>query len=53
MQNNSQWDNPTFDGLSLRTPSDPSPVPIKEPPDPLENPDAPVREPEPDEPAQM
>ncbi|HZZ16379.1 MAG TPA: hypothetical protein VFE08_10495 [Candidatus Sulfotelmatobacter sp.] len=30
-----------------------SPPPIKEPPDAPENPDAPVREPDPDEPAQM
>jgi hypothetical protein len=40
-------------GLSLRTPPEPSPAPIKEPPDPPENPDAPVREPDPDAPGQM
>jgi len=40
-------------GHYLRTPSEPSPAPIKEPPNPLENPDAPVREPDPDEPAQI
>jgi hypothetical protein len=37
----------------LRTPSEPSPVPIKEPPNPPENPDIPVREPDPDDPAQI
>jgi len=36
----------------FRTPPEPSPPPVKEPP-PSENPDAPVREPDPDEPAQM
>jgi hypothetical protein len=39
--------------LRLRKPPEPSPPPIKEPPDAPENPDAPVREPDPDEPAQM
>jgi hypothetical protein len=39
--------------LHLRTPSEPSPVPIKEPPNPPENPDIPVREPDPDDPAQI
>jgi len=37
----------------LRSPAEPSPLPIKEPPDPPENPDAPVREPDPTEPAQI
>jgi hypothetical protein len=37
----------------VRVPPEPSPAPIKEPPDAPENPDAPVREPDPDEPAQM
>jgi hypothetical protein len=37
----------------LRTPSEPSPAPIKEPPNPPENPDAPMREPDPDDPAQI
>jgi hypothetical protein len=37
----------------FRTPSDPSPPPIKEPPSPPENPDAPVGEPDPEEPAQI
>ena len=39
----------------FRTPSEPSPVPIKEPPDAPENPDVPVREPDPDpaEPGQI
>jgi hypothetical protein len=32
---------------------DPSPPPIKEPPEGPENPDVPVREPDPDEPFQM
>jgi hypothetical protein len=39
--------------IALRSPADPSPPPIKEPPDPPENPDAPVREPDPTEPAQI
>jgi hypothetical protein len=37
----------------LRTPAGPSPPPIKEPPSPPENQDAPVREPDPEEPAQI
>jgi hypothetical protein len=37
----------------LRAPSEPSPPPIKEPPNPPENPDAPVREPDPEEPEQI
>jgi hypothetical protein len=37
----------------LRMPSEPSPAPIKEPPNPPENPDVPVREPDPDDPAQI
>jgi hypothetical protein len=41
------------DFLRVRKPPEPSPAPIKEPPDAPENPDAPVREPDPDEPAQM
>jgi hypothetical protein len=41
------------DFLRVRKPPEPSPPPIKEPPDAPENPDAPVREPDPDEPAQM
>jgi hypothetical protein len=47
-----QMEIPPVD-LRVRMPSDPSPPPIKEPPDAPENPDAPVREPDPDEPAQM
>jgi hypothetical protein len=39
--------------IVLRTPSEPFPPPIKEPPDPPENPDAPVREPDATEPAQI
>ncbi|MDQ1390261.1 MAG: hypothetical protein QOF56_3715 [Acidobacteriaceae bacterium] len=39
--------------LHARKPPEPSPAPIKEPPDPPENPDAPVREPDTDQPAQM
>ena len=35
-----------------RTPPEPYPAPIKEPP-PLENPDEPVREPDPEDPAQI
>jgi hypothetical protein len=48
----SQFDIPEI-GLRVRKPPEPSPPPIKEPPDAPENPDAPVREPDPDEPAQM
>jgi len=40
-------------GKHMRKPPEPSPAPIKEPPDAPENPDAPVREPDSDEPAQM
>jgi hypothetical protein len=45
----------TFSPLryDLRAPSEPSPPPIKEPPNPPENPDAPVREPDPDYPDQI
>jgi hypothetical protein len=39
--------------LRVRKPPEPSPAPIKEPPDPPENPDAPLRKPDPEEPAQM
>lgn len=39
--------------LHVRKPPEPSLPPIKEPPDAPENPDAPVREPDPEEPAQM
>ncbi len=37
----------------FRTPAEPMPPPVKEPPTPEENPDAPVREPEPDEPGMI
>jgi len=37
----------------VRTPAEPMPPPIKEPPNPDENPDAPVKEPEPDEPPEI
>jgi len=53
MTRSSQWQPPAPVSLRLRKPPEPSPAPIKEPPDPLENPDAPLREPDPDEPAQM
>lgn len=39
--------------FELRTPAEPAPPPIKEPTEPPENPDAPVREPDPEEPAQI
>jgi len=39
--------------IDLRAPSEPSPTPIKEPPDAPENPDVPVREPDPAEPDQI
>lgn len=48
----SQFEIPPVD-LHIRKPPEPSPPPIKEPPDAPENPDAPMREPDPDEPAQM
>ena len=37
----------------LRSPADPQPFPVQEPPDPPENPDMPVREPEPEVPNQI
>jgi len=40
-------------GFQVRTPPEPSPPPIKKPPDPPDNPDAPVREPDPEGPGQM
>jgi hypothetical protein len=42
-----------LDGMDLRSPAEPSPPPIQEPPDPPENPDVPVREPDPAEPNQI
>jgi hypothetical protein len=39
--------------LGLRTPPEPMPPPIKEPPSPPESPDAPVREPDPNDPGQI
>jgi hypothetical protein len=36
----------------FRSPAEPMPPPIKEP-EPFDNPDAPVREPDPEEPAQI
>jgi hypothetical protein len=39
--------------LRLRTPAEPMPPPIKEPPSSPENPDAPVREPDPEDPAEI
>jgi hypothetical protein len=42
--------DPHFD---LRQTPDPSPPPIKEPPDGPENPDVPVREPDPVEPSEI
>lgn len=40
--------------FQLRTPAEPMPPPIKEPPpEGPENPDVPVREPEPDEPGEI
>lgn len=41
------------DGMDLRSPAEPSPPPIQEPPNPPENPDVPVREPDPAEPNQI
>lgn len=41
------------DAIDLRSPAEPSPPPIQEPPNPPENPDVPVREPDPAEPNQI
>ena len=48
-----QIETPSPTRHHLRTPSEPSPAPIKEPPNPPENPDVPVRKPDPDDPAQI
>lgn len=48
-----QLETPLLAGYRFRSPAEPSPPPIKEPPNPPENPDAPVREPDPDEPGQI
>jgi hypothetical protein len=53
MLDSTQLENFPTAFLRVRKPPEPSPAPIKEPPDAPENPDAPVREPDPDEPAQM
>lgn len=37
----------------FRTPADPFPSPIQEPPDPPENPDVPIQEPDPEDPGQI
>ena len=42
-----------FMQFDLRQIPEPSPPPVKEPPEGPENPDVPVREPDPDEPFQM
>jgi hypothetical protein len=42
-----------FPEYELRSPADPQPFPVQEPPDPPENPDLPVREPEPEVPNQI
>jgi len=44
---------PTRSRFEFRTPAEPAPPPIKEPAEPPENPDAPVREPDPEEPAEI
>jgi hypothetical protein len=48
-----QFETPAPVRYDLRTPAEPSPPPIKEPPNPPENPDAPVREPDPGDPGQI
>ena len=48
-----QSDMPSLNGFEFRTPAEPAPPPIKEPVEPPENPDAPIREPDPEEPAQI
>ena len=47
------WRYPRSMQFELRQIPEPSPPPVKEPPDGPENPDVPVREPDPDEPFQM
>jgi hypothetical protein len=42
-----------FDRYALRTPAEPSPLPIQDPLYPPENPDVPVREPDPEDPGQI
>jgi hypothetical protein len=39
--------------IAFRSPAEPSPPPIQEPPEPPENPDVPIREPDPAEPNQI
>jgi hypothetical protein len=48
-----EFRTPTLPPSLLRTPAEPMPPQIKEPPSPMENPDAPVREPDPEEPEQI
>jgi len=48
-----QSDMSSLTEFDLRTPAEPAPPPIKEPLDPPENPDAPIREPDPEDPAQI
>jgi hypothetical protein len=48
-----QIDTPLPIGCYLGEPSQPSPPPIKEPPNPPENPAAPVREPDPNDSGQI
>lgn len=43
-----------FSDFALRTPAEPTPPPIQEPPDPPENPDVvPIREPDPEQPGEI
>jgi hypothetical protein len=39
--------------MECRIPSEPAPLPIREPIDPPENPDVPIREPDPEEPNEI
>jgi hypothetical protein len=54
-QNSELWDFLAMDNhYSVRTPAEPMPPPVKEPPpDGPENPDVPVREPDPEESGQI
>ncbi len=50
---NAMYSDYHFPEYELRSPADPQPFPVQEPPDPPENPDMPVREPEPEVPNQI
>jgi len=53
MLSESQVKTPRRTDHYFRTPPEPFPAPIKEPPSPPENPDVPVREPDPEDPEKV